>query len=48
MYGERCRKPVEALERVAVEHRDVMVSGLDHDEQIERIGFEHRLLDAGA
>src|SRR5690606_41614073 len=36
--GEVRRESGQRLELVAVEYVDMMVAGLDHDEQVERIG----------
>lgn len=39
---ETARETVDRLQPVAVQDGDVMVATLDHDEEVERIGVEHR------
>jgi hypothetical protein len=44
MQREACRKPHERLEAIAVQDGRMMVTRFDHDEQVERIGIELRVV----
>ena len=45
---EAGRETGQRLEAVAVEDRDVVIAGLDHDEQVQRVGLEARPVRQGS
>ncbi len=47
MQREARLEAVDRLEPVAVEHADVVVARLHHQEEVERVGVEHRLVGKG-